>query len=81
VLGQAQHEREFISSFKASSFVLRLSKVNIEFFQQPVKNRMGVSAARIVGKTNLTQPVLFVIRTVDDSTSLKGGDHGEFSSD
>jgi hypothetical protein len=32
------------------------------------------------GKQELTEPVLFVIRKIDESSSLKGGDYGKFSS-
>ena len=30
-------------------------------------------------KTNLTAPVRFVIRTIDETSSLKGGDYGKVS--
>jgi hypothetical protein len=30
--------------------------------------------------SDLTAPVLFVIPTIDESSSLNGGDYGEFSS-
>jgi hypothetical protein len=46
-----------------------------------VKNRTKVSPARVEGKTDLTAAVLFVMPTIDESSSLKGGDYGKFSSD